>query len=150
MPSAATCPSAREIVLPSMNSSDTSPAPGASDPLPPPAPHTGVLAWERRPGAERSGARHRGPGELAQTPLYVQLVSEWRARGAMLPGARDLQWDRLASLRAFEEDTQRTLRMLRLERDPLPPVPDAETRVPAGDAEQPGVPGAVAHLPRPR
>ncbi|MFJ6947887.1 hypothetical protein ACISU4_25115 [Streptomyces wuyuanensis] len=133
-----------------MNSSNTSPAPGASGPLTPPAPHTGVLAWERRPGSERSGARHRGPGELAQTPLYVQLVSEWRARGAMLPGARDLQWDRLASLRAFEEDTQRTLRMLRLERDPLPPLPDAETRAPAGDAEQPGLPGAVAHLPRPR
>ncbi|MEU2160642.1 hypothetical protein QRN89_18450 [Streptomyces chengbuensis] len=133
-----------------MNSSSTPPAPGSSDPLSPPAPHTGVLAWERRPGPERSGPRRNGPGELAQTPLYLQLVSEWRARGAMLPGARDPQWERLASLRAFEEDTQRTLRMLRLERDPLPPLTDAEALVSSGDGEHPAAPGAVAHLPRPR
>ncbi|WP_234042443.1 hypothetical protein [Streptomyces marianii] len=128
-----------------MNSSNTSPPSGSSDSLAPPAPHTGVLAWERRPGSERSGPRHRGTGELAQTPVYGQLVSEWRARGAMLPGARDPQWDRLVSLRAFEEDTQRTLRMLRLERDPLPLLPDAEARLANGDADHP-VAGAVAHL----
>lgn len=133
-----------------MNSSNASPPPGSSDPLAPPAPHAGVLAWERRPGSERSGPRHRGTGELAQTPVYVQLVSEWRARGAMLPGARDPQWDRLVSLRAFEEDTQRTLRMLRLERDPLPLLPDAEPRLTAGGADHPAAPGAVAHLPGPR
>ncbi|AWI28243.1 hypothetical protein [Streptomyces tirandamycinicus] len=95
--------------------------------------------------------RHRGPGEFSPTPLYGQLVSEWRARGAMLPGARDPQWDRLASLHAFEEDTRRTLRMLRLERDPVPPLPDAGARVPAGDAgRHPAVPGGAAHLPGPR
>ncbi|MCZ7459067.1 hypothetical protein [Streptomyces sp. WMMC940] len=80
----------------------------------------------------------------------MQLVSEWRARGAMLPGARDPQWDRLVSLRAFEEDTRRTLRMLRLERDPPPLLPDTEARPTAGDTDHPSVPGAVAHLPGPR
>ncbi|MEU2432562.1 hypothetical protein ABZ611_24195 [Streptomyces sp. NPDC007861] len=80
--------------------------------------------------------RPYGQGQAAQTPLYVQLIAEWRARGAMLPGTRDLEWDRLASSWAFEEETQRTLRMLRLERDPVAPSgglkadPDAVGRVP--------------------
>lgn len=39
-------------------------------------------------------------------------------RGAMLPGVTDPEWDRLASYRAFERETQRTVRMLRLERQP--------------------------------
>ncbi|MEV0964388.1 hypothetical protein AB0J25_17670 [Streptomyces sp. NPDC049910] len=78
-------------------------------------------------------------------------MSEWRARGAMLPGARDPQWDRLTSLHAFEEDTRRTLRMLRLERDPLPPPSEAGARLPAGNTgHHPAVSGGVAHLPGPR
>ncbi|AWK12957.1 hypothetical protein DDQ41_16735 [Streptomyces spongiicola] len=98
--------------------------------------------------------RRHAPGGSSPTPLYGQLVSEWRARGAMLPGARDPQWDRLTSLHAFEEDTRRTLRMLRLERDPLPAPPEAGARVPAGNTgntgHHPAVYGAAAHLPGPR
>ncbi|WP_254076720.1 hypothetical protein [Streptomyces pacificus] len=134
-----------------MNSPHTAPVPGPSGPPAAPAPHAGVLAWARRPGSPRSAPRHRGPGELALTPLYGQLLSEWQARGAMLPGARDPQWDRLASPHAFEEDTRRTLRMLRLEREPLPPPADAGVPVPAWDAgPRPAAPGGVARPPAPR
>lgn len=30
-------------------------------------------------------------------PIYVALVSEWRAAGRMVPGARDEQWTALAA-----------------------------------------------------
>ncbi|MCX4512149.1 hypothetical protein OHA27_17935 [Streptomyces sp. NBC_01619] len=135
-----------------MNSSSTSPVSSdGPNPLAPPAPQTGVRVWERRPvHPEASLPRPYSPGELTQTPLYVQLVAEWRARGAMLPGARDLQWDRLASSRAFEEDTQRTLCMLRLERDPAPPVPGDEAEMGSGRRGRPVPPNAVGRLPRPR
>ncbi|AVZ75017.1 hypothetical protein SLUN_25340 [Streptomyces lunaelactis] len=131
-----------------MSSSNPPPlTPGGSNPLSTPA--SAAAAGGSQPYPRTSG-RPYGPGEFAQTPLYAQLVAEWRARGAMLPGARDLQWDRLASGRAFEEDTQRTVRMLRLERDPAPAPPAG---VEAGaEAVMRGrqAPSAGGRLPRPR
>ncbi len=54
------------------------------------------------------------------TPLYGELVNLWAARGATLPGAPDPDWRRLVSYRHFQEETEETLRMLRLQGSSLP------------------------------
>jgi hypothetical protein len=33
----------------------------------------------------------------AQPPIYAALIREWQARGRMVPGTRDAQWDTLVT-----------------------------------------------------
>ncbi|WP_344606230.1 hypothetical protein [Streptomyces glaucus] len=56
---------------------------------------TGSLLLERK---ERP-ARHALLVTAAQAdpPIYAALVTEWRAVGRMIPGARDAQWAALTS-----------------------------------------------------
>ncbi|MFI2782623.1 hypothetical protein [Streptomyces sp. ALB3] len=64
------------------------------------------------PPALASAARER-PG----TPMYGELSRLWAARGSTLPGVPDPEWHRLVSYRHHQEETERTLRILRLQKN---------------------------------
>ncbi len=48
--------------------------------------------------------------------MYGELIRRWAARGKTLPGAPDPEWRRLTSYRHHQEETERTLRILRLQK----------------------------------
>ncbi|MFF1923562.1 hypothetical protein ACFVW8_23695 [Streptomyces sp. NPDC058221] len=56
-----------------------------------------------------------GAGGAEVTPLYTELLNLWAAREATLPGVLDADWRRLTSYRHFLEETEETLRNLRLQ-----------------------------------
>lgn len=62
---------------------------------------------------------HRTPepdgSEAEVTPLYAELLGLWAAREATIPGVLDADWRRLTSYRYFSEETEETLRNLRLQ-----------------------------------
>lgn len=66
-----------------------------------------ALLPHRTPEPDGSGAE--------VTPLYAELLSLWAAREATLPGVLDADWRRLTSYRHFSEETEETLRNLRLQ-----------------------------------
>lgn len=70
-------------------------------------PHPALLPPRRTAGPDSGGAE--------ATPLYAELLSLWAAREATLPGVLDADWRRLTSYRHFHEETEETLRMLRLQ-----------------------------------
>ncbi|MEU3281317.1 hypothetical protein [Streptomyces antibioticus] len=80
--------------------------PGEPEPLPP--------LPRRRPTAPRHAAP-RPSADLHLTPLYAALVREWEARGAVLPGAVDPDWQ-FASWSVMDAEVRRILRSLRLQR----------------------------------
>jgi len=47
--------------------------------------------------------------------MFRKLSRLWAARGRTLPGVPDPDWHRLASYRHHQEETERTLRILRLQ-----------------------------------
>lgn len=61
------------------------------------------------------GTTGPGSGGAEATPLYAELLRLWAARDATLPGVLDADWRRLTSYRHFHEETEETLRMLRLQ-----------------------------------
>lgn len=69
--------------------------------------HPEVLLPHRTARPDSAGAE--------ATPLYAELLSIWAAREATLPGVLDADWRRLTSYRHFHEETEETLRMLRLQ-----------------------------------
>jgi len=48
--------------------------------------------------------------------MYGELIRRWAARGKTLPGVPDPEWRRLISYRHHQEETERTLRILRLQK----------------------------------
>ncbi|MFF9689354.1 hypothetical protein [Streptomyces sp. NPDC014623] len=48
--------------------------------------------------------------------MYGKLFRTWVARGHTLPGVPDPEWHRLTSYRHHQEETERTLRILRLQK----------------------------------
>lgn len=49
--------------------------------------------------------------------MFGKLIRLWAARGRTLPGVPDPEWHRLSSYRNHLEETERTLRMLRLQKN---------------------------------
>jgi hypothetical protein len=57
---------------------------------------TGLLVPEDEEPHTSYGTRVAAPQD--DPPIYAALIREWRARGRMVPGARDPQWTLLTAI----------------------------------------------------
>lgn len=85
-------------------------APGRARNLP------GPRAAEPRPELPPHTASPTASKERTETPMYGDLIRLWAARGSTLPGVPDPEWHRLISYWHHQEETERTLRILHLQK----------------------------------
>ncbi|WP_431991591.1 hypothetical protein [Streptomyces albogriseolus] len=85
-----------------------------------------------RPYAQLTG------GHVANTPIYAELVAEWRAKGHTVPGHRDGLWASFAVMTANDHGPAPTVPF----RVPVPLLaPETSEEVPGGTPEE--EPGAL-------